>query len=145
MELLAEIDIAWGWVGLKPAQIVGENDFGNFIVKDVEGRFWRICPEDLYCRVVANDRAELDALAQSQDFLHDWYMASSVAEAKKRLGPLRPGHKYCLKIPGILGGEYGGANLSIMPVAELVSISGYIAKKIEDLPDGTQVQLKITE
>jgi hypothetical protein len=145
MELLAEIDNAWGWIGLKPAQIVGDNDFGNLIVKDEDGRYWRICPEDLYCRVVANDRAELDALAQSQDFLHDWYMANLVTEAKERHGPLPPGHKYCLKIPGILGGEYGGANLSIMSVAELVSFSGYVAKKIEALPDGTQVQLKITE
>ena len=145
MELLTEIENAWGWVGLKPAQVVGENDFGNFIVKDEGGRYWRLCPEDLYCKIVANDRAELDALSQSQEFLQDWYMAGLVAEAREKLGPLRPGYKYCLKISGVMGGEYGGANLAVISVAGLVSASGHIAKEIDGLPDGAQVQLKITE
>ena len=145
MELLAEIEKAWGWVGLKPAQIVGDNDFGNFIIEDEAGRYWRLCPEDLHCKVVAHDRAELDALSQSQDFLRDWYMADLVAQAKEKLGPLRPGYKYCLKIPGVLGGEYGGANLAVISAKELVTASGHLAKEIEGLPDGAQVRLNIPE
>ncbi|WP_459992789.1 T6SS immunity protein Tdi1 domain-containing protein [Methylosoma difficile] len=145
MELIAEIKKAWGWVGLKPALVVGENDFGNFIIEDEVGRYWRICPEDLYCKLIAEDRAELVVLSNNQEFLHDWYMVSLVAEAKDKFGPLRPGYKYCLKIPGVLGGEYGGGNLGVISVAELVSASGHIAKEIEGLPDGAQVQLTITE
>lgn len=144
MELLIEIENAWGWVGLRPAQVVGENDFGNFIVKDVAGRYWRICPEDLYCKVIADDRAELDTLSQSQEFLQDWYMAGLVAEAREKLGTLRPGYKYCLKIPGVMGGEYGGTNLAVISVVGLVSASGHIAKEIDGLPDSAQVLLTIT-
>lgn len=143
MELIAIVEDAWGWTGLKPDQIVGENDFGNLMIKDQSDRYWRLCPEDLYCKVIANSRAELDQLSQEQDFLHDWYMTKLVQEARERLGPLRPGFKYCLKIPGTLGGEYGGDNLATISLSGLVSASGDIAKQIEELPNGAQVKLSI--
>lgn len=46
MELIAIVKEAWGWTGLDPDQIVGDNDFGNLIVKDQSGCYWRLCPED---------------------------------------------------------------------------------------------------
>ncbi|GFO57579.1 hypothetical protein GMSM_45860 [Geomonas sp. Red276] len=145
MSIIQTIKDSWGWGRIDPEEVVGENDFGNLIIRDTKGRYWRLCPEDLYCKVVAENRPELDELSQKQEFLHDWYMTSLVEEANKQLGLLRPGYKYCLKIPGVLGGEYGGSNLATIALCELVTASGYIAREIADLPDGTQVRLKITE
>ena len=145
MELIAIVEDAWGWAGLKPVQIVGDNDFGNLMVKDKSGRYWRLCPEDLYCKVVANSKAELDRLSQDQEFLHDWNMTELVQQARERFGPLAPGFKYCLKIPGTLGGEYGGDNLATISLGGLVSASGHIAQQIEALPDGAQVKLSIVD
>jgi len=115
------------------------------MIKDDEDRYWRLCPEDLYCKIVAHNQIELDELSQNQDFLQDWYMNSTVADAKAQLGPLRPGFKYCLKIPGILGGEYGGENLAMISLCELIKASGYIAQQIENLPDGARVRLTIAD
>ena len=141
MQLVAIIEASWGWAGLKPVLVVGDNPFGNLIVKDVEGRYWRLCPEDLYCKVIAASRAELDTLSDDQDFLHDWNMTELTRQATERLGPLRPGFKYCLKIPGALGGEYGGDNLATMSLEELVSVSGSIAGQVDQLPDGARLSL----
>lgn len=126
MELIASIRDAWGWTGLKPHSVVGENDFGNLIVKDEDGRYWRLCPEDLQCEVVA-----------------DWYMATLVAQAKASLGLLRPGYKYCLKVPGVLGGLYEASNMAIIPLGELIAASGHLAKEIAELPDGFRVRLSV--
>lgn len=145
MELVSAIEDAWSWVGLKPAQVLGDNSFGNLLIKDEAGLYWRLCPEDLYCNVVANTRAELDALSQSQEFLEDWHMVNLVAAAKEQLGPLRPGYKYCLKIPGVLGGEYGGSNLATVPLKDLVAASGHMAREIQDLPNGAQIRLRVTD
>lgn len=145
MELIAIVARAWGWTGLAPDRTVGDNDFGNLMIEDQDGRYWRLCPEDLYCRVIANSRAELDALSQDQAFLRDWYMTGLVQEARERFGPLRAGFKYCLKIPGALGGEYGGGNLATIPASELISASGDMARQIEDLPDGARVELKVVD
>ena len=145
MELIAIVEGAWSWTGLKPHQIVGDNDFGNLMIKDQSGHYWRLCPEDLYCKVIANSKAELDQLSQDQEFLRDWHMTELVQQAQERLGPLRPGFKYCLKIPGTLGGEYGGDNLATISLGGLVTASGHIAQQIEDLPDGAQVKLSIID
>jgi hypothetical protein len=145
MELIEHIEHAWGWTGIKPVEVLGENDFGNLMVRDEQGEYWRICPEDLYCRVVATDRVALDSLSKDQEFLQDWNMAALVEEARMRVGPLGPGRKYCLKIPGPLGGEYGGDNLASITLFELIDASGHIARQIKDLPEGSQVSFRISE
>ena len=134
MQLLDEVRSAWGWVGIEPVDVVDDNDFGNLILKDVRGQYWRLCPEDLYCE-------ELDRLAEDQEFLSDWYMRSLVDQAFRRFGALAPDRKYCLKIPGVLGGEYGGDNLGTIVFNELIRASGHIAQQIADLPDGATIKL----
>lgn len=145
MSLVDEIHQSWGWVGIEPVEVIGENDFGNLIIKDVDEKYWRLCPEDCYCKVIAANRAELDHLSTNQEFLHDWYMKELVALAKEKLGPLTEGRKYCLKIPGILGGAYGGDNLATAPQVELVRFSGDIARQIQNLPPGSQIRLRVVE
>ena len=145
MNLVEKLRESWGWVGLDPIEVVGENDFGNLMIKDKDGKYWRLCPEDLSCEVVAQNRNELDALSHDQEFLHDWYMRNLVTQAKEMLGPLTEGRKYCLKIPGVLGGEYGGSNLATISLIELVRFSGHVAKEIKDLPNGAQVKFEITD
>jgi hypothetical protein len=44
MDLVSEIRDAWGWVGIDPIEVVDENDFENLIVRDADGKFWRVCP-----------------------------------------------------------------------------------------------------
>lgn len=145
MQLLEEVRSAWGWVGIEPVDLIDDNDFGNLILKDVRGQYWRLCPEDLYCQVVASSREELDRLAKDQEFLSDWYMRGLVDQAFQQLGALAPGRKYCLKIPGALGGEYGRDNLGTISFEELIRASGHIAQQIADLPDGASVKLSVTD
>lgn len=145
MELITTVKEAWAWTGLEPDQVVGDNDFGHLIVKDLSARYWHLCPDGLSCRIIANSRPELDALSRDQDFLRDWYMRALVQEARDRLGPLRPGFKYCLKIPGTLDGQYGGENLGVISPDELISASGGIARQIADLPDGSRVRLNVVD
>jgi hypothetical protein len=143
MSILNEIRNAWGWVGIDPQEIVIENEFGNLIVKDFSDRFWRLCPEDVYCEVVAESIEEYNALIKNEEFLEDWFMSAMVLEAEKTLGKLEAGYKYHMVIPGALGGEYGGSNVKVAPLLELVRFSGDLGKKIEDLPDGAKIELRM--
>ncbi|RJG09009.1 DUF1851 domain-containing protein [Pseudomonas cavernicola] len=145
MNIIEAIKESWSWVGIEPEEIVGENDFGNLIVRDYRGRYWRLCPEDAYCKVIAENRNELDALSTNQDFLADWYMAALAEQAKEKLGPLQPGRKYHLVIPGVLGGEYGISNIRTVSQVSQIHLSGEIGKQIAELPDGAKVQLRVIE
>lgn len=144
-ELIPTIEGAWGWIGIRPLRVVERNEFGNLLVEDAEGRIWRLTPEDLSCVVVAEGLAELEALRSAPEFVLDWEMASLVVEASERVGALEPGWVYCLKIPAVLGGEFGGTNLTSVPLVDLVRLSGYLAHQIHDLPDGAHVELRVIE
>ncbi|MBU9579067.1 DUF1851 domain-containing protein [Ralstonia mannitolilytica] len=84
-------------------------------------------------------------LAADSKFLVDWQMSALVDQAAQRFGPLASGRKYCLKIPGVLGGEYGGDNLGTISMEELIRFSGDIAQQIASLPDGTPIKLSIVD
>jgi len=143
--MINEIKSAWGWLGVEPIEVVATNAFGNIIFKDATSRFWRLCPEELSCSVVAEDQQELDRLLGDADFLLDWEMEKLVSDACQLLGSPAEGRCYCLKIPGVLGGSYDSDNLSTIPISELISFSGYLAHQIDDLPDGTQIQIEFTD
>ena len=145
MQITDIIARSWGWTGIQPLEVISENDFGNLIVRDLQDQYWRVCPEDLYCKVVATSRTALDALGKDQEFQQDWNMAALVEQARMTVGSLEPGRKYCLKIPGLLGGEYGGDNLASISLVELIQSSGHIAFQVKDLADGSQVRFRIGE
>ena len=143
MRILEVVQSAWGWTGIQPVELIDENDFGNLIIKDARGQYWRLCPEDCYCQVVAADQSAFEPLAADSEFLVDWQMSALVDQATQRFGPLAAGRKFCLKIPGVLGGEYGGDNLGTISMEELIRFSGDIAQQIASLPDGTPVKLSV--
>jgi hypothetical protein len=130
-----EINESWGWVGLCAVEVLAENDFGNLIIRDEDGKYWRLCPQELRCQPVAGDRDEFDALSYNQQFLHGWYMTELVTLAREKLGPLASGRKYCLKVPSAFGGEYGGNNLSTVPLPALIRFSGEVAQQMESIPE----------
>ena len=115
------------------------------MIKDKAGCYWRLVPEDLKCTIVAKSRDELDRLSQDQGFLADWYMSKLVEDARNKLGDLGEGRKYCLAIPGVLGGKYDISNIRTIGLSELIRISGEIARQVKDLPDGTFVELKVVD
>ena len=40
-KLIEKISEAWGWTGIFPTEIIDENNFGNLIIKDKDGKYWR--------------------------------------------------------------------------------------------------------
>ena len=119
MNIIDEVKESWGWVGIKPTAIIAENEFGNLILRDDENKFWRLCPEDVYCEVIASSIDEYNNLNNDPEFLNDWFMTVMVDEATEKLGALKEGYKYCLAIPGVLNGEYTGDNIEILITKEL--------------------------
>ncbi len=138
LELVTE---HWAWSGLEPVELVVENDFGNLILKDEGNRFWRLCPEDVYCTVVAESIDAYNKLIQDKEFLEDWHMIAMVTEAKKRLGELEIDQKFCLSVPGILGGDYIGSNVIKAPLTSIIESAGRLGQHVRELADGAKINL----
>ena len=144
-DLIHVIRESWGWTGIDPEEVVKENDFGNLVVRDSSGRYWRICPEEAYCKIIANDQTEFDRISETKEFLEDWQMTWLVEMAKESLGSLQDGRKYYLVIPGVIGGAYEASNIRTLRLTELIDMRGAFAKEIDGIPDGTPVKLKISD
>lgn len=143
--MIETVKSAWGWSGLEPLEIVGENAFGNLLIKDIGGRYWRICPEDLACNVVAENMDQFKGLLDDSDFQRDWDVRLWVEAARTKLGLTADGQKYCLKMPSVMGGAYDVENFGVIGFEELISFSGYLAEQIKDLPDGAQIKLTLAD
>lgn len=141
--MLTAINKAWYWIGVKAKEIVQINDFGNIIFKSTENEFWRICPEELYCEKIADSQSDYVKLLSDSEFIEDWEMDNLVQIAKDSLGELMDGEKYCLKLPGVLGGEYNSENIGKVSQMEQIGFSGDLAKQIKDLPDGAKIKINI--
>ncbi|MCB1329706.1 MAG: DUF1851 domain-containing protein [Maritimibacter sp.] len=143
--MLKAINKYWGWTGMNGTDIVGQNTFCNLLILGDQGRYWRICPEELSCKVVARDAEEFQKLIADEDFQLDWNMSNLVALARRGLGPLEPGHAYYLVIPAVFGGPYDATNIRTVPLAELIHHAGDWARAIKDLPEGGQIELGVIE
>lgn len=145
MNILHAIRDSWGWAGIDPVEVVGATAFGNLMVEDEQGRYWRVCPEALSCEVIAQTREALDEVSRDQAFLHDWYLQSMVDQAEEMLGPLAQGEVYHFVISPVFGGKYAIDNVRQLDHIEQLRFCGDLAREIKDLPDGAQVKLKIVD
>ena len=145
MALAEDICEAWGWMRFESAQVVGVNKFGNVIFTDQAGQYWRICPEELECKVIADSPTTYERLVKDPEFKQDWEMARLVDLAEAKYGT-QPVHRcFCLKTPGILGGTYQIENIGTIRIGELIRFSGDLANQIKDLPPGSKVGFKIVD
>lgn len=142
--MLNTINKNWNWTGAVAIEIFAENDFGNVIFKSEKGNYWRICPEELSCKIIAGNLAEMENLFKNPNFMADWEMVDFVILAKHKLGDLKSGQKYCLKLPGVLGGQYQEENFGLISTTELLSFSGDLGLQIKDLPDGSKFEFSLT-
>lgn len=143
MTLTEAISAYWGWSGLQPLRVAAVSKFGNVMVADTQGKFWRICPEDAYCRVVASDRAEVEKLAADPDFISDWELPGLYEAAVGKFGQPEEGYFFTLRVPGVLGGAYDVSNVMVAPLGDILQVAGDTARRIADLPDGAQVNLAL--
>lgn len=139
LELVAE---HWAWSGIKAEELVVTNDFGNLILKDGEDKFWRLCPEDVYCTVVAESIEGYNELIQNEEFVEDWHMVSILVDAKAALGDLAEDERYCLKVPGILDGDYVGDNVIKASLENIIVSAGKLGQYIADKPEGAKIDLE---
>ncbi len=145
MALVDHIDGHWSWAGISAEKIEATNAFGNVIVEDTHGRFWRICPEELSAQIVANSRDDLIALMGSEEFQEDWAMSNLVDMATEQLGEPTPSEVFYLVIPAVLGGGYSPDNFRRLELDQLLCHAGDMAAQIADLPNGAQVRLVVED
>ena len=94
-ELIEIVTEGWNWLGISTNEIKMVNEFGNLIIKTKKGNYFRICPEELSCKLIVKTENEYINVINSQDFQDDWRMENLVEIAEDKLGKLEEKEAVC--------------------------------------------------
>lgn len=134
MDALQIIRQYWGWTGIRPALIIERNQFGNLIVKDNSGRFWRISPEQLSCEVIAKNETQMKQLWEDAEFRKLWDMTAFAAIASSNNGDVDGEQCYYFIKPN----DFSPANIGITTISDLIIDSGIAAEEEEKAKETTE-------
>ncbi len=132
----------WGWKIDTPVAVIDTNSFGNVLLCDDSGKYYRIIPEDLACVYLSADPNELMQIRKSEEFKTDWAMQPLARQAEAAYGALEAGQCFHLVTPSVLGGAYCLDNVRKISIIDWIGGAGSIAQQLEGLPDGSRVRLK---
>ncbi len=144
-KIIKAINESWSWIIPEVTNVLLVNSMGNCFVEDVNHNFWRICPEELFARLEAENQSELEVIFSDEKYKQDWQLLDLIDPAEEHFGKLEVGQCYCMIMPAVLGGEYSISNLRLGSVYEYLKFTGELAFKTKDLKSGDKVEIVIDE
>jgi hypothetical protein len=95
--------------------------------------------------VVAEHRQDFEEWLADPDKMTDWFLAPLVDHLVALDKGLPPGKCYSFITPLGLGGQLIEENVMVIPIAEHFGCFGAIFQQIKDLPEGSQIILKVAD
>jgi hypothetical protein len=144
VSLVEAVNEGWGWTGLTATRVVAQSPMGHLIVSDAKDTFFYVDPDGMTI-IALGTEAEAQAHLASDEAKQLWSGGALVEEARKRFGELPAGSVFTIKPHAMIEGRYEPENLCVMPLDELIRFTGNVAQQIKDLPDGSQIQIEVTD
>lgn len=92
---------------------------------------------------LADSRDDFRTKIDVDDNANQWLMIPLVDQMVAAGVVLQPGECYGFKMPPVLGGDYTVENAGPLPVWDYLGAYGSIHEQLRDVPDGSQVVLKV--
>lgn len=118
--------------------------FGEVFFEQENGRIGMLQVSAFQYIVVAKDKTDFQEWLADPDKMNEWFLAPLVDRLAAAGRLLQPEQCYSFITPLGLGGALKLENVMTIPVREHFGCWGEIFRQIKDLPDGTQVILKVT-
>jgi hypothetical protein len=144
MTPLEAFQSGWGWTGIEFAEVCAVSPMGHVLFSDAEACFHYFDPGLLAIQALGNEEAARAHFATEETRLV-WQAVALVDAARERLGGCPEGSVYSLRPLALIEGNYRHDELCILPLAELISFTGEIARQTKDLPPGSQFRIKIVD
>lgn len=142
--LLDAINSGWSWSGTTIAEVHRVSPMGHMVLSDTEGRFYYLDTDGMQLTILG-DKSAADAHMSQPDVCELWSGGELVKSARARLGDPAVGYVFTLSPLNWIDGDYRAENMVILPLSEVAFLSGDLARQLKDLPDGAQVQIKVTD
>jgi hypothetical protein len=133
------------WVWLLPEELTVwlMNRYGDLFLVFNDGTVHMLDIGRGTVEQLAENRNDFALKIDEDDNVSDWLMVPLVDRLIEAGKGVHIGQCYSFIIPPILGGEYTVENTAILSITEHYSVYASIHQQIKDLPDGTQIVLKV--
>jgi hypothetical protein len=135
----------WSWLLPATLTVWIMNRFGDLFVVLEDGAVHMLDVGGGTFAKVADSRGDFAKKLDEGDNANQWLMIPLIDRLVASGLTLRDGQCYGYKVPPILGGDYTVENACVLPIAEHYGVNASIHKQTKDLPDGTQVVVRLTK
>jgi hypothetical protein len=135
----------WTWLLPNTFTVWLMNRFGDLFLVFDDGSVHMLDVGKGSLEQVAQSRDDFRAKVDEDDTVNDWFMIPLIDQLVAAGITLKEGQCYSYKQPPVLGADYTVENTCVLPIAEHYGAYGSIHNQIKGLPDGTQVELKVTK
>ncbi len=118
--------------------------FGELFVEQADHRIGMLQVSGFQYRVVAEHKPDFEEWLANPDKMAEWFLAPLVDCLVSRGKSLPQENCYSFITPLGLGGQLIEENVMVIPIREHFRCLGEIFQQVKDLPDGSQVVLKVT-
>lgn len=144
MSLLDAVNEGWGWSGLTAKKVHAISPMGHLLISDEEDCFYYLDTDGLALHALGNEQAAQTHFANEEN-KKLWDAPGVVEQARVTHGDPPRGSVFTYEIAAMVEGDYSTDRMCILPLEELVLVSGSLANQIKDLPDGSQIAIEIEE
>lgn len=140
-----KLTVDWTWLigtDKKPILVSAIGDM--FLQADNKKIYWLDVGSG-EIKLIANGIQDFEDKLKNIEQVNEWFMIALTTNLRLSDKKLKDGQLYSYKKLPIIGGDYTLDNFTPLDIVEHFGYTGEIHKQIKDLPDGTEVVLKIVE
>jgi len=119
--------------------------FGELFLEQSDQKIGILQVSGFQYQVVAENKHDFEKWIADSDKMAEWFLVPLVDNLVSRGKSLSPGQCYSFITPLGLGGQLIEENVMLIPIDEHFRCFGDIFQQIKELPDGSQIKLKIVE
>ncbi len=135
----------WSWAIHDDFEVILVNSMANVLLKTINGKYHRICPEELSCYIFAHCEEEAFKKFNDNGCKQDWQLLGMIDLLEEHYGSLNEDECYTMTVPAVIGGQYELENMDIGNLYKYIIHTGKLAKQIERLIDGETVELDMID
>lgn len=135
---------SWDWLIGNDKKPILVSSIGDLFLVDNDGKYHWLNVGAGIIEKVAENETEFKEKLNNTEISEEWFLIELVAELKRNGLELTERKLYGYKTLPILGGKYEPENFELTDIEVHFELSGKIHKQIKDLPNGTNVEIKIT-
>jgi len=138
---IEDIFSSWQWRLQDQKGLVFISKLGDmFLLGEDDAVYW-LQTDSGDLTKIANTLSHLEQLLTEDENLDNWFLPSLIDQLEAAGKILKPNEVYSYKKLPVIGGEYSIENIEPIDASVHFAFSGQICEQIQNLPDGTKVNI----